>query len=246
MPAEAPVNRILLPSIRMPAKRRGRHSAPRQSAIILGMSEGLLPIFPLELVLLPHAELPLHIFEERYKEMIGECLRLETEFGVVQAKGKGILRTGCTAIITKVVERYDDGRLDILTVGRRRFHILEVNTSREYLRAEVEFFGDTDSGPGEPSTARRALAAFLEYNRAAGSEAEPPSLQDPDLSFRLAQASPDLDFRQFILDLTSEQERLARTAQHLEQMTLRKRVENAMRGRARSNGHGRHLGPLTG
>lgn len=210
------------------------------------MNEGLLPLFPLELVLLPHASVPLHIFEERYKEMIGECLRLESEFGIVLAREKGILRTGCTASITKVLERYEDGRMDILIEGRRRFHIVNVDTGRAFLRAEVEYFDDTEFTPASPALARRALAAFIEYNQAAGAEREPPSIDDPDLSFRLAQVSPDLDFRQFLLDMTSEEERLSRTAGHLEQITARKRLENAMRRSARGNGHGRHLGNLGG
>lgn len=209
------------------------------------MNEGLLPLFPLELVLLPHATVPLHIFEERYKEMIGECLRFEAEFGIVLAKDKGILRTGCTGAVTEVVERYEDGRMDILVEGRRRFHIVSVNTSREYLRAEVEFFDDSGEPEDDPALARRALAAFLEFGRVAGASQTPPEPGAPDLSFRLAQISPDLDFRQFLLDMTSEHERLSRTASHLEQITARRRVENAMRRTARGNGHGRHLGNLT-
>lgn len=210
------------------------------------MNDGLLPLFPLELVLLPHASVPLHIFEERYKEMIGECLRMESEFGIVLARNKGILRTGCTASIAEVLERHEDGRLEILTRGGRRFHIVNVDTSRAFLQAEVEYFGDTDLAPAGAALARRALAAFIEYNEASGSGQEPPSLDEPDLSFRLAQISPDMDFRQFLLDLTSEQERLARTAGHLEQITARRRLENAMRRSARGNGHGRHLGNLGG
>jgi len=209
------------------------------------MNDGLLPIFPLEVVLLPHAPLPLHIFEERYKEMIGECLRLETEFGVVQAKNNGILRTGCTAAITEVLERHEDGRLDILTRGQRRFHIALIDTGREFLRAEVEFFADTDEPRPEPALARRALAAYLEFARAAESTPDPPSLEEPDLSFRLAQISSDLDFRQFLLDVTSERERLLRTAEYLERAAARKRIESAMRRTARTNGRGRHLGSLT-
>lgn len=208
------------------------------------MNEGLLPLFPLELVLLPHAIVPLHIFEERYKQMIGECLRFDAEFGIVLAKDKGILRTGCAGAVTQVVERYEDGRMDILVEGRRRFHIVNINTSREYLRAEVEYFTDTVDPKDDPALARRALAAFLEFGRVSGAPQAPPALDAPDLSFRLAHISPDLDFRQFLLDLTSEHERLSRTASHLEQITARRRVENAMRRTARGNGHGRHLGNL--
>jgi Lon protease-like protein len=83
----------------------------------------LLPIFPLELVLFPETPLPLHIFEPRYKEMIGECQAQKAPFGVVRAVEKGLAEVGCTAEILEVTKRYDDGRLDILTEGRRRFEI---------------------------------------------------------------------------------------------------------------------------
>src|SRR4051812_35174839 len=98
-----------------------------------------LPLFPLQVVLLPEGELPLHIFEERYKEMIQEVIRDHIEFGVVLANEKGILNTGCTAIIEKVLGEYPDGRLDILTAGRRRFEILRLNDERSFLRGAVDF-----------------------------------------------------------------------------------------------------------
>jgi len=85
------------------------------------MRDILLPLFPLELVLLPEEPLPLHIFEERYREMIGECLRAKTsgfgrqDFGVVLAKGQAISNVGCSAQIVTVTRKYDDGRMDILT-----------------------------------------------------------------------------------------------------------------------------------
>ncbi len=83
------------------------------------MQQELLPLFPLQVVLLPQAHIPLHIFEDRYKEMFGEILRNRGEFGVVRAGEKGIVNTGCTATVEKVLKRYTDGRLDLLTIGRR-------------------------------------------------------------------------------------------------------------------------------
>ena len=79
--------------------------------------QGWLPLFPLQVVLLPEAELPLHIFEDRYKEMIGEVLRDKLEFGVVLANEKGIVNTGCTATVERVLREYPDGRLDIMARG---------------------------------------------------------------------------------------------------------------------------------
>src|SRR5258708_36528790 len=106
-----------------------------------------MPLFPLQAVLLPGAELPLHIFEERYKEMIREVIRERLEFGVVLASDKGILSTGCTATVDKLLREYPDGRMDILTTGRRRFEILRLNEERSFLRGAIEFFDDEDAAP---------------------------------------------------------------------------------------------------
>lgn len=206
------------------------------------MPEGLLPLFPLELVLLPHTVLPLHIFEDRYKEMIGECLAEGTEFGVVQARGNGILRTGCTAAIAEVAQRYEDGRMDIVTVGRRRFEIEEIDTDRSFLRASVEFFDDEPAPTPSLELRRKVLDALLELQRATGSEEEPPELDDPDLSFRIARVSEDLDFRQMLLSLRSESERLLQVAKHLRTLLVRKKTEAEMQRVVRQNGHGRHAG----
>src|SRR5258705_13805307 len=105
--------------------------------------QGWLPLFPLHVVLLPEAELPLHIFEDRYKEMIAEVMRDKIEFGIVLASEKGIVNTGCTAVVERVLREYPDGRLDILTLGRRRFEILNLNDERSYLRGAVEWRGAT-------------------------------------------------------------------------------------------------------
>src|ERR1700735_5339812 len=109
--------------------------------------QGWLPLFPLQVVLLPEAELPLHIFEDRYKEMIGEVLRDKIEFGVVLANEKGIVNTGCTATVDRVVRQYPDGRMDIVTLGRRRFEITRLNDERPFLRGAVEFFDDEEPLP---------------------------------------------------------------------------------------------------
>ena len=94
------------------------------------MQQGLLPLFPLEVVLMPGGHLPLHIFEERYKEMIGEAIRNNTEFGIVLVNRGALVEVGCTAVVQGVLQEYPDGRLDIVTQGRRRFEILLVNEER--------------------------------------------------------------------------------------------------------------------
>src|ERR1700726_2992722 len=124
--------------------------------------QGSLPLFPFQVVLLPDAELPLHIFEDRYKEMIAEVLRDKIEFGVVLANEEGIVNTGCTAIVERVLREYPDGRLDILTLGRRRFEIERVNEDRAFLRGEVDYFDDEDATPPEDEFRARAIAGYNE------------------------------------------------------------------------------------
>ena len=131
------------------------------------MSDRFLPLFPLAVVLLPRNLLPLHIFEDRYKEMIGAAIDSGTEFGVVRAAKDGVARVGCTASIERVLQRYDDGRLDILTVGRRRFIIQSLDQEKDYLRAEVDYFDDDEAvdAPGECGSAPCACGPICRANR---------------------------------------------------------------------------------
>jgi Lon protease-like protein len=198
----------------------------------------MLPLFPLELVLFPGMTVPLHIFEERYKELIGEAHSTESEFGIALLQGSGILRTGCSAVVAEIVNRYDDGRMDILVEGRRRFHIRDLNNDRSFLQGEVEFFEDLDSSPAPSQSCREALARFAEVSELLDDKPELPLLDEPQLSFRLAQASTDLGFRQTLLGVTSETRRLEMVKDHLGQLVLKLKAQTAMRKVARSNGHG--------
>src|ERR1700687_1485346 len=103
----------------------------------LGVVVALLPLFPLDVVLLPGTPLPLHIFEPRYKEMIGECLANNAPFGVVRALEEGLAEVGCSAEIVSVTKEYPDGRMDLVAEGRKRFEVLELNRERSFLQAEV-------------------------------------------------------------------------------------------------------------
>jgi ATP-dependent Lon protease len=205
------------------------------------MQAGLLPLFPLEVVLLPGVAIPLHIFEPRYREMFAEVLESEGTFGIVLAKQGGILRTGCSASVVEVAKRYEDGRLDILTVGRRRFRILALNSDRAFLRASVEYFDDLSVRPAPAELNREALHRYLELSRVLDQEPDDLSLDDPELSFRLASLSADLDFRQTVLDMLSEAERMEAVAKHLEQEIEKQRIRAGMKQVSRQNGHGKHL-----
>ena len=104
-----------------------------------------IPLFPLGLVLLPDMRLPLHIFEERYKRMISECLAEDRPFGIVLFDGPSIRSVGCMARITEVMKRYDDGRMDIMTRGGERFVIQELIEDQDYMEARVFVFDDSEN-----------------------------------------------------------------------------------------------------
>jgi Lon protease-like protein len=197
------------------------------------MQPGLLPLFPLQVVLLPGAELPLHIFEDRYKEMIGEVIRERMEFGVILANEKGIVNTGCTAMIDKVLREYPDGRMDVIARGRRRFEIVMLNDERPFLRGSVEFFDDEEESAVAPEIRQRAIDGFHEVSKDA------IDLDMPQLSFRLAQPVSDLGFRQSILISRSEADRIRQLADFFPVHNLRQKRIQHVKDVAPRNGHGR-------
>ncbi|MBV9155983.1 MAG: LON peptidase substrate-binding domain-containing protein, partial [Acidobacteriaceae bacterium] len=173
------------------------------------MGTQLLPLFPLSVVLLPATPLPLHIFEDRYKEMMGDIIPARSEFGVVLAKDDGIVNVGCTATVDRVVQRYPDGQLDLVAIGQRRFQVLSLDEEKSYLRASVEYFNDEEAGEVPVDLRKKAIAGYQRLR-----DIEKPSviieprLEGPQLSFQLAQFIADLDKRQTVLSLRSEVERL--------------------------------------
>jgi Lon protease-like protein len=167
-----------------------------------------IPLFPLDVVLFPGAQLPLHIFEDRYKEMMGICLEHETAFGVVRAQRDGLAVIGCTARVARVVHRYDDGRMDILCQGERRFEIETLENSRPFLEAQVDFFDDDDD-QAPRSLREECLALHFETLALAGIEkSEMPTNLDRPISILLAANLPaDLGFKQQLLNSRSDSER---------------------------------------
>lgn len=205
------------------------------------MHQELLPLFPLQLVLLPNAQLPLHIFEDRYKQMIGEVIRTKSEFGIVLASEKGLVNTGCTAMVDRVVKQYDDGRMDIVAEGRRRFVIESLNQDKEYLRGRVHYFDDEESTAAPADLRFKVEALFEELKKLEHGESEQSSAPDHQFSFRVAQIIPDLNVRQVLLATRSEAERLRRLAEYLPSFMDKMRISTHMRTVAPSNGHGKHI-----
>ncbi len=197
----------------------------------------LLPIFPLDLVLLPGTPLPLHIFEPRYKEMIGECLENDAPFGIVRVMTEGIAEIGCTAEIITVTKQYPDGRLDIIVEGRKRFEVLEVNEERSFLRAEILLVPDDAARVAEEDRVR-AIQLHLEVLSLAGAVQDLSAADQNQLSFYLAGSLPlDLDFKQKLLAIRSESERIRLVSDYLENILPKLKRVARTREKAGGNGH---------
>jgi Lon protease-like protein len=191
------------------------------------MEQQRIPLFPLGVVLLPRMPLPLHIFEERYKEMIARCIDENIPFGVVYASGSRLQSSGCTARVERVIEEYDDGRSDILTLGERRFHIDEMLEKRSYMEADVSYFDD-DGVDGIGSARERigelaqtAVERLETLGDLSGHEIERDPLESLDpqsLSFIIGASGVfTLEDRQSFLDMRSTEERLSEEVRRLEQ-----------------------------
>jgi len=205
----------------------------------IGDFVALLPLFPLDLVLLPGTPLPLHIFEPRYKEMIGECLAQDTHFGVIRALDEGIAEVGCTAEIVTVTKEYPDGRLDLVSEGRKRFEVLELNQDRSFLQAEVLLVPD-EPGPSSDKDKARAIKVHQEILSLAGAVQDLSAADQNALSFYLAGSLPlDLDFKQKLLATRSEGERIQAVASYLEGILPNLRRAARALEKAGGNGHAR-------
>lgn len=200
----------------------------------------LLPLFPLQIVVFPRTQLPLHIFEDRYKDMVGEAIANQSEFGIVLAKEEGVVNAGCSVVVDRVVTKYEDGRMDIMTRGARRFELVLLNEEKSYLRGEVQFFDDDEEEPAGEELQQEALLHYrglLELGEMRGYS--DPILNDPQLSFQLAQAVQDLDFQSMILRNRSEVDRLRQFNSFLEQYIPRMKQTSKMKKLAPLNGFGR-------
>jgi ATP-dependent Lon protease len=204
------------------------------------MRPARIPLFPLNVVLLPGAELPLHIFEPRYRQMVKTCLEEESEFGMLLALPKGVARVGCTAEIKAVTQRYDDGRMDILTAGRAPFRVLELFTENPLLHGQVDYLDDRET----PSDSRiqRELVELFEACHTLIFADYPKNLEGAaveELSYLVASTLPmDLLWKQQILELRSEADRQERLVVYLREWAPHLQNRGALRQRAGGNGHG--------
>jgi len=192
-------------------------------------------LFPLGLVLLPTERVPLHIFEDRYKELIGECIDQDAEFGLVFADEDGVREVGTRAHVSEVIDRLDDGRLNVLVEGRERFRVERLTRGRSFITAEVEPIEDDDGGPAE--AASRAVGSFRALAALAGAEPEDPDESSPQLSFELAaQVELAAEAKQQLLESRSEPERLELVAELLDSVRSTLIATRELNERAKRNG----------
>jgi len=195
-----------------------------------------LGLFPLGLVLFPTERIPLHIFEPRYRELVNECVAEDGEFGIVLEAEGGIHEVGTRARVTRVLEVFDDGRMNIIVEGGERFRIIELTSGRSFQTADVDAVDDEDDPPAEEDV-ERVLTLYRELVRRTESMAEEPDPGSADFSFDLgARIDFGDELKQELLELRSPRERVERMIELLEAVIEAVRAEQVVKDRAQGNG----------
>ena len=195
-----------------------------------------LGLFPLGIVLLPTEQLPLHIFEDRYKELVGECLDQEAEFGLVYADDDGLRDVGTRARIVEVLSRFEDGRLNILVEGGERFRLTELTDGRSFNTGLVAPIEDADD-PAETAAVDEALRLFEQLREVTESEVDAPDRDIPQLSFALAgKVELPSDEKLALLAETSERQRIELVQELLAHAVLTAQRVRRAAERASTNG----------
>ena len=194
-------------------------------------------LFPLELVLVPTERVPLHIFEPRYKELVGECIERDEEFGIVLAKESGdVHHVGTRATVTEVLQVLPDGRMHVVIEGGDRFRLLEVDHERSFDTGTIEELADDDDPP-DFDDLERVFSTFKRLQDTVGAPGEPPDPASPLFDFEIVGR---VDFstktKQELLELTSPRRRIARLGVLLERALAALEIEQELRQRAHGNG----------
>lgn len=191
-------------------------------------------LFPLGIVLLPTEQVPLHIFEPRYKELIGECLEQGREFGLVYTDDDGVREIGTRAAVTEVLDELPDGRMNVVVEGGERFHVVRMTEGRSFQTAEVEPVEDEDD-TADPDDAERASGLLRELAELTGTEFDEEVYAGD--SFGLGAR---VDFgaarKQKLLELTSERRRMKALVKLLEHAVSAASYRRELRERAARNG----------
>jgi Lon protease-like protein len=193
-------------------------------------------LFPLELVLLPTERVPLHIFEERYKELLGECIENRSEFGLVYADDDGVREVGTRARVDQVLNRFPDGRLDVLVEGGDRFLLEELTSGRSFQTGSVSPLEDEDD-PAEPPAVDHVFHLFERLRELTGSDVEPPDRSQAQLSFALAgKVELPVAAKLELLTETSERRRVERVGELFASAVERAEQVRLAAERAATNG----------
>ncbi|MFO7739652.1 MAG: LON peptidase substrate-binding domain-containing protein [Desulfatiglandaceae bacterium] len=205
-------------------------------------AEKTIPIFPLGVVLMPTMFLPLHIFEERYKLMIGECLETGQDFGIVYFSSKQMKRVGCSAQILKVMRHYQNGEMDILTIGKSRFLIKEVYDAKAYLEAKIVHFDDEPEAEDAELTrlASEGINFLHELNAILGTQLDDAAMDRSDLKRISFLISSNDGFtpseKQKLLEMTSTKRRLSDSVLALRKVIQRAQLTREIEKTIRGNG----------
>jgi Lon protease-like protein len=203
------------------------------------MSE--IGLFPLDVVLLPGERVPLHIFEERYKQLIGECLENSEEFGLLLVKETELRTIGTSASVIEVLNRYEDGRMDVVVEGRDRFRVTRVADTRSYLTAEIQPFAD-DEARADPELVAACVAALERVAQTAGTDATAIEVRGNDVAWQVAaQVDFGTEFKQQLLEMQTENERLVQLAAALDEAATAIARQREIKQRAAGNGKVDHL-----
>ena len=196
-------------------------------------------LFPLGLVLLPTEQVPLHIFEPRYRELIAECLDAEQPFGLVYADDDGLRRIGTLATVVEVTDRFEDGRMNIVVEGGERFRLVDLTDGRSFHTGTVETLADDDDPP-PPADVERALAVFRRLVELTGAEVEVPNDVTTQPSFEIGsrfELAPELKLE--LLEDASERRRLVRLCEILETIAAAVERQREVAALAQTNGRAR-------
>jgi Lon protease-like protein len=194
------------------------------------------PLFPLGIVAIPGEVVPLHIFEDRYKTMMNECLRDEKEFGIVWLSDDGLRETGCACAIERVMERMEDGRMNLLTRGTRPFRVIERQAHLAYPAGVIEFLEDRPEEI-DSDLAQEAHEAYAELvRRATDDEPDAAGLAEMDAYAMAATIDFGPEAKQGLLDLRSENARLRLLTRLFHAATKRLDLIDRAQERAQSNG----------
>ena len=202
----------------------------------MGQAIERFPLFPLGLVLLPGEKVPLHIFEERYKQMIGECLEEEREFGIIWLADDSLKDVGCGARITRVLERFDDGRMNIVVEGTTPFRLERRIGELAYPAGDIELLDD-EPGTDEAALerARKSYADLVE--EVTDTRPEPEALAELDAYGMAATLEIAASAKQALLELRSEPARLEQLEALFDEALKRIRTATRVAEQASGNGH---------